>query len=231
MPGKLTQSSIGLKIIVAVTGIALFGFVIVHMLGNWQLFAGQNTINTYAALLKHNPQILWPARIGLLIIFTLHVGATIRLKRRSRLARPDSYVSEDTLAATWASRHMMLTGLLLLAFILFHLAHYTLMLVDPSFAHLHDPKGRHDVYSMVVLGFSQPIISGLYILAMLFLGLHLSHGLGSVFQTLGFNNVTWRPRLQTIARLVALLIVLGNIAMPIAVLAGYITLPPGVGLP
>ncbi len=221
------NSSVGLKLLVALSGLGLFGFVIMHMLGNWQIFLGPDALNSYAYLLKSNPQILWPARIGLLVIILVHVGATFKIKSRNRKARPDGYASEKSLTSTWASRHMMLTGLVILAFTLFHLAHYTLMLVDPSFADLHDAMGRHDVYTMVVTGFSNPFVAGFYIFAIILLGLHLSHGLSSIWQTLGINNKVWRPYLQKLGCLIALFIVLGNIAMPIAVLAGLIGLPAG----
>lgn len=227
----LSKSTIGLKVLVAVTGIGLFGFVIGHLLGNLQLFLGPAKLNAYAHLLKSNPELLWTARLSLLPIVIIHVVGTIKLKLRSQSARPTAYQYNDTVVASRAARSMMYTGLVLLSFIIFHLAHYTLFLVHPEFANLRDSLGHHDVYSMVVLGFSNPIISGVYIFSILLLGLHLSHGIQSLFQTLGLNNSQWRPLWQNLGRGLALLLTLGNISMPAAVLLELVKLPPGVVSP
>ena len=218
---KAGNSTIGLKAIVALTGAGLFGFVIIHLLGNLQMYIGQDQMNAYAHGLKHSP-ILWPARLGLLTIFVIHIGATVRLKARSNAARPQGYAFEDTVQASWASRHMIYTGFLILGFVLFHLAHYTLLLTNPEFATYHDAMGRHDVYRMFVEGFSNPLVSAIYIAAMVVLGLHLSHGVQSMFQTLGTNNSQWRPLFQKIGLAGTLFVVAGNISLPIAVMAGII---------
>lgn len=218
---KAARSSVGLKSIAALTGAGLLGFVIIHLLGNLQMYIGQDQMNSYAHALKHSP-ILWPARIGLLAIFVIHIGATVRLKARSNAARPQGYVYEDTVQASWASRHMIYTGFVLLGFVLYHLAHFTVHLTNPEFATLTDSMGRHDAYNMFVMGFSNPLVSGIYILSMVVLGLHLSHGIQSLFQSMGANNSQWRPLIQKIGLGLTMLIVLGNISMPIAVMAGII---------
>jgi succinate dehydrogenase / fumarate reductase cytochrome b subunit len=123
------RSSLGSKYVMALTGIALIGFVVAHMSGNLLVYAGRDALNTYAATLKQHPALLWAARAGLLVIFVVHVVLGIRLTRQNSAARPVSYAYEDTLQASWASRHMLLTGLVLLAFVVYHLAHFTLGVV------------------------------------------------------------------------------------------------------
>jgi succinate dehydrogenase / fumarate reductase cytochrome b subunit len=126
------SSSLGKKYVMAVTGLLLVGFVITHMAGNLLIFAGPDALNSYAQTLKARPPLLWAARAGLALVFVLHVWFGTRLALENRAARPRRYVYEDTLQASWASRHMMLTGLVLLAFILYHLAHFTLGVVKPA---------------------------------------------------------------------------------------------------
>src|SRR5262249_2276530 len=150
------RTSVGSKYVMALTGIGLLGFVIVHMLGNLLIYLGPDALNSYAKALKSNPELLWSARTGLLLIFVIHLILSIRLTLQNKRARGVSYTYEDTVQASWASRHMLLTGLVLLAFIVFHLAHFTLGIVttytDPvsdkqiNYLDLHDAKdpARHD---------------------------------------------------------------------------------------
>src|ERR1700722_16520489 len=123
------KSSLGSKYVMAITGLGLVGFVIIHMIGNLLIFAGRDALNGYAAALKHNPAFLWTARTGLLFFFVVHMAFALRLSLHNKAARPTRYVYEDTVEADWASRHMLLTGLVLLAFVLYHLAHFTLGVV------------------------------------------------------------------------------------------------------
>ncbi len=234
-------STVGAKFIVALTGFALTGFVITHMLGNLQIFLGAEAINEYAKKLKELGPLLWVARIGLLAVLVLHVGLTIKLKIRSNEARPIPYSHPKTVQATLASRTMIYTGLAILFFTLFHIAHFTLGVVQPvqeqvavkegekkvetkevGMLDLRDDKGRHDVYRMMIHGFSNPIVAVLYILAQLFLMCHLSHGVASAFQSLGANT----PRLQSTWRClgwaVTLLVGGGNLAIVVCVWAGVI---------
>ncbi len=240
-------STVGSKFIVGLTGFALTGFVITHMLGNLQIFLGPDAINEYAKKLKEMGPLLWVARIGLLAIFVLHIVFTIKLKIRSNEARPVPYVYPQTVQASLASRTMIYTGLAILFFTLFHIAHYTVGVVQPinvpvagadkndakgearkvemkevSVLELRDDKGRHDVYRMVIHGFTNPIVAVLYIIAQLFLMMHLSHGVASAFQSLGANT----PRLQSTWRClgwtVTLLVGGGNLAMVACIWAGVI---------
>lgn len=126
------RSSLGSKYVMAVTGALLMGFILAHMAGNLLIYAGPDAINSYAQALKKNPALLWTARTGLFLLFTFHIVLGIWLSRQNQIARPNRYVYEDTKKASWASRHMMLTGLLLLTFVLYHLAHFTFGIVKSA---------------------------------------------------------------------------------------------------
>ncbi|MCB1322654.1 MAG: succinate:quinone oxidoreductase, partial [Leptospiraceae bacterium] len=160
---KIFQSSIGRKTLMAVTGAALILFLFAHLSGNLLMFAGQDAMNNYAVSLREMGPLLWIARIGLLTIFVIHIGIGISLSIQNRRARPERYQYEKTIQASVASRFMIQTGLLLLFYLLYHLAHFTLGLAHEQYFHLVDTSGRHDVYSMVVLGFRQWYISLIYI--------------------------------------------------------------------
>jgi succinate dehydrogenase / fumarate reductase, cytochrome b subunit len=182
-------TSIGKKIIMAVTGLALLGFVIGHMLGNLQIFVSQEQLNQYAATLQGMPGgLLWTVRFGLLVLVGLHVWAAVALTIENRRARPEGYHKPGTIQATYASRTMRWSGFILLAFIIYHLLHFTAQVTDPSYRDLVDPAGLHDVYGMVIAGFSNIWISGFYILSMFLLAMHLSHGIASMLQTVGLRN-------------------------------------------
>jgi len=210
--------------IMAVTGLALCLFLIGHLSGNLLTFVGADAFNDYAARLKSLGPLLWVARIGLLAVFGTHVVTAIMLTRKNRAARPEGYVFSSTLQASYASRTMVVSGMVTLLFVLYHLAHFTLHWVDSANATHMDYLGRHDAFQMLVLGFQNPITSGLYIVAMLVLGSHLSHGLSSLFQSLGLNHKNFSPTIRKIAPLLGWTIVLGFISIPVAVLAGIIAL-------
>ena len=226
--------------VVAITGLGLTLFVILHMVGNLQIFMGQAKINHYARFLKDLGPLLWLARIVLLIFLVLHMAISIRLTLRARRARPIPYVHEETIQASLASRTMIWTGLLIFAFLLFHLAHFTFGAFGTvhvvagahskyvGYLQLRDPAGLHDVYSMTILGFMNPVVSILYIIAQLLLLVHLSHGVGSFFQTLGVNSPRWQRAIRGFSWLVALVVGLGNIGIVAAIWAGALALPPGI---
>src|SRR5262249_10850949 len=153
---RLWRSSLGKKYVMAITGFGLWLFVIVHLLGNLQIFLGPGKINAYGALLKATPALLWSARIGLLFIATLHIVAAVPLALSNRRARPVGYEFKKPVASTFANRTMLVSGLIVLAFIVFHLAQFTFGWVDPQYLRLEDAEGRHDVYQMMVTGFSNP---------------------------------------------------------------------------
>lgn len=224
-----TLSTVLLKQVMAVTGVFLFGFVLVHMAGNLQVFRGREAYNAYAAGLKSLGPLLWVARLGLLAIFLVHVGTALQLVVRNRRARPVPYAMRRSLASSYASQTMPMSGLLVLAFVVFHLLHHTWGATHPAHFALVDDLGRHDVYNMVVLGFRHVPTTIFYILAMLVLGLHLGHGLSSLFQSLGLNAPRYSRLVTWTGRGLATLVVVGNLSMPLACVMGWVPLV-GVGV-
>lgn len=219
-------SSIGTKVVMGVTGLLLVGFVLIHMLGNLQIFLGPDTLNHYGELLRTLPELLWAARLVLLAAVVLHIASALRLTAENRAARPERYAKSATVQVGIAPRTLILSGLVIAAFVVYHLLHFTFLVTHPEFAHLVDAKGRHDVYAMVVAGFSDPGISAFYALANVLLAMHLSHGVGSLFQTLGLATPRWRPRLDRLGAALAWIILIGNVSIPAAVL---LKLLPGTG--
>lgn len=222
----LFGSSLGRKYIMAVTGLGLFIFVILHMLGNLQIFFGPELLNRYAHFLQTSPEILWPARVGLLVLVGLHFWAAVSLALANRAARPRGYSRTRWVAASYASRTMMMSGLIIAVFVIYHLLHFTVQLPEVNltgtdFKLLQDAEGRHDVFRMMVRGYSNPWVSGFYILGMALLCLHLSHGAGSLFQSIGLKNDFYGPYIDRGARLAAWVIFVGNCSIPVAVLLGY----------
>jgi len=206
----------------AITGLGLFIFVIVHMAGNLQIFLGADQINAYAFSLKSIPLILWSLRLGLLTIFIFHITAAIQLAAGNRHARPVANKKYQVVASTFSSRTVLISGLILFAFIVFHLAHFTFGFVKPDYLGLTDVMGRHDVYRMMVEGFSKPLVSVFYIVSMGLLLIHLSHGVSSLFQSLGLRSKRTFRFFDRFARFSALVIFLGNCSIPLAILFGWI---------
>ncbi len=221
-----TSASIGKKVLMAFSGIVSFGFVLGHMLGNLQIFLGQEQINAYAHSLHALGAGIWVIRIVLLFFFVLHIFLGVKLKAENLRAKPVGYKFNETVKASLSSRTMIWTGVTILAFFIFHILHYTARITDPRFLQLSlDLAGRFDVYSMVILGFESPLISGFYILAVGLLCFHLSHGLYSMFQSLGLTTKSTSKMLHKFAHLVALVLFLGFAAVPVAVLANQLPLP------
>jgi succinate dehydrogenase cytochrome b subunit len=217
------HSSIGRKIIVAVTGLILILFVIGHLLGNLQIYLGPDCINSYSQHLRDLGPLLWLVRGILLVTVILHIYFTILLAIENRRARPDPYRGKEHVKATWASRHMAVSGLVVLAFIVFHLLHFTGHNFNARFPLLKDdPLNRYDVYSMMVYGFQNVYVSAFYIVGLFLLTLHLTHGSSSFFQSLGLNNKRLTPRLARAGRILAWLLFIGYTSIPVAVLLGLI---------
>jgi len=217
------HSSVGKKMIVAISGIILILFVIGHLLGNLQIFLGPDWINGYSQHLRDLGPILWIIRIFLLTTVIVHIYVTIRLAIDNRRARPEAYIDKQHVKATFASRHMVMSGLIVLAFIIYHIAHFTVRVTDRRFALLKaDPLNHYDVYSMMVYGFQSIYVSSFYVLGLFLLALHLSHGSSSFFQSLGLNNKMLTPRLAFGGRVFAWLLFLGYTSIPIAVLLGLV---------
>jgi succinate dehydrogenase / fumarate reductase cytochrome b subunit len=215
-----TKSSIGKKWIVALTGLAMFLFVIGHVTGNLQFFIGPEAINHYGELLRIWPELLWVIRISLLTCLVLHVIFTMLVVIENRKARPQKYACQATVQAKLSTKLMAFSGILLLVFIVFHLAHFTTQSVDPVFQSFKDEKGRHDIYRMLVVGFSNPVMSGAYALAMIFLCSHLSHGAWSWLQTLGLRTKKVSEGVNRGAAILAVVLALGYVSIPAAVLMG-----------
>ena len=226
--GRLLTVSVAKKFVMALSGMILLGFITGHMIGNLQIFLGQDKLNTYAAALQALGGILWLVRGFMLIALILHVWTAIMLKLENWRARPISYVFKDTVQATLASRTMIWTGIGVFLFVVYHLLHFTFITTNPQYHDLIDPLGRHDVYSMVILGFQNYLISAVYIVALAIISYHLSHSIGSMFQSVGWNDSQYEPLLHKIAVIYAWVIFLGYVSMPVGVLTGIIKLPERV---
>ncbi len=216
------RSSLGKKYVMAITGVILFGFVVGHMLGNLQIFAGPTQINEYADALKSNLPLLWGVRLALLAAVTLHIVAGVQLALANRRARPDRYGKFKILDSTLANRTLIISGLVILTFVIFHLAHFTAGVVDTSYLALRDVAGRHDVRSMMIKGFRNPFVSVFYIVSVGLLCLHLSHGVGSAFQSLGARSKKTERSFKRVALIAAILLFAGFASIPAAVLAGLV---------
>lgn len=219
---RFLDSTVTQKAVAAATGMGLIGFVVVHMAGNLQLFLGADAINSYAVKLKSLGPLLWVARIGLLALVTLHIAITVRLAIRNRRATAGGYAVTRHQASTRSSRYMIVSGSVILLFILFHLAHFTFGWIQPGLHEMKDAAGRHDVYSMVTLGLRNTAIAAFYLIAMLFLFSHLSHAAYSALQTLGLPIGGKDSAMKPVAKAVAVVTVIGFASIPLAVLMGWL---------
>ena len=210
-------SSLTLKFAMALSGFVLGGFVCAHLAGNLLLYLGPTVLNAYAQSLHDAPYLLWPARLVLLGSLLVHLTCGITLQIRNRRAA-GRYVKRNYRTASLSSRSMLWTGGMVLLFVLYHLAHFTLRITDARFAQL----GHTDVYQMLVLGFQSPAVTFFYVLSMLFLGLHLQHGLSSLLQTLGLNGHKYRRVISIGGRTLAWAIMLGNMSLPLSVYLGMV---------
>ena len=222
-----TTASVGKKVLMAITGIILIGFLIVHLIGNLQLFIGQEALNKYAEMLQSLGGLKWGFRLFMLLLAVIHVWKGVVLWLENRRARPVGYRREDTVQASLSSRTMIYTGLLILSFVVYHLLHFTMIVTNPEYASLKDSLGRADVYTMVITGFSNYAIAGVYLVAMFLLAYHLSHAAESFFQTMGWANDKYLPKLKFLSNLFAVVMFLGYASLPIAVLLNIIKLPGG----
>ena len=247
--GSLFRSSIGRKFLMALTGLILLGFVLGHLAGNLQIFQEPDRINGYAKFLHELGPWLWVARIVLVASVLIHVWAATVLTLENKRARgPEPPGVAHTIRATLSSRTMRLTGYVVLAFVFYHLAHFTWGGIGrDSFKDnlsLHTMKGDyrlagipvvkagtevHDVYQMVVRGFQQPVVSLFYIVAVGLLSLHLLHGFDSIFQTLGLRSGRWSTGLRRASVILCVAYFLGNLAIPGAVLIGTLQARAGHG--
>ena len=244
---NLFMSSIGRKFLMAVTGLILVGFVTGHLVGNLQIFLAPDHINAYAHFLKGLGPALWGVRIVLLVTVVIHVWAAVVLTMESRAARgPRDYGIKRWLQASVASRYMRMSGIVVLAFIFYHLAHFTIgipgdeshkgsldhVVLQSDVREFGIPLASagtevQDVYSMIFIGFASPLVSIFYIIAVGLLTVHLWHGTESLFQTLGLRNGQWASYLRRGVAIFCIVYFLGNLAIPGATLTGLAKPAPG----
>jgi succinate dehydrogenase / fumarate reductase, cytochrome b subunit len=210
-------STNGKKVVMAVTGAIMFLFVIGHLAGNLQIFEGPAKLNAYGHFLHSIGELLWPVRIVLLLAVGLHITATVQLALLKKKARPVGYSRKEAIASSYASRTMYWSGPIVLAFVIFHLLQFTAGYIHPESQFIEG-----DVYHNVVAGFQVWWVSVWYIFSVSLLGLHLRHGIWSMFQSLGFNHPRHTPILKSAAIVIAVVIVLGYISIPISVLLGIV---------
>ncbi|HEY9141563.1 MAG TPA: succinate dehydrogenase cytochrome b subunit [Bryobacteraceae bacterium] len=220
---RFYEAPIGKKAVMAITGVMLVGYVFAHLLGNLQIYSSDpEQINRYAAFL-HNPSnaaALWAARSVLFVAVVLHIIAAVQLWLQNLAARPVGYVKKADVPTSYAARTMIWSGPIVGAFVIFHVLHLTVGAVVP----LHElGPNMPDVRYNVINGFSNPWISGFYILAMILLCLHLYHGMWSMFQSLGISHPRYTPVIKKAAAVLAVALAVGNCSIPIAVLTGLLT--------
>ncbi|MCZ6673493.1 MAG: succinate dehydrogenase cytochrome b subunit [Verrucomicrobia bacterium] len=247
---SLLASSLGKKYIMALSGLVLSLFVLGHMLGNLQVFGDPYLINAYGYKLQHLPYgLLWIIRLFLLACVLAHIWAAITLKIQNKKARPEEYEQKATVQASLASRTMIMSGLIILLFLIFHLLHYTVRAVPgheynqaivtndgteypaevilikngkPMVDSYGKPLQVHNLHDMMVAGFSYPLISLFYVVATYLLCMHLSHGVSSMFQSVGLRNETWRYRLDIIGKIYGWVLFLGYASIPISIWLGVV---------
>ena len=216
------NSTISLKIIVAISGVVLLLFVVGHMVGNLQVFLGPAVFNAYGEKLRMFPSLLWVVRTVIAAFAIVHITFTLRLALLNTAARPVAYARKQAVRATVASRTIVMSGLMILAFVVYHLAHYTWKITNPQYQSLKDAHNNPDIYAMVIAGFSNPLIALTYVFAMLVLGYHLSHGIASVFQTAGWATTNTLPKYEWASRIIAFVLIAGYISIPVSILLGIV---------
>ncbi len=222
----IRATSIGKKLLMATTSIILFIYVVAHLVGNLKIFFGPDPFNDYAAWLRAagsplfpNEGVLWIARVVLLAALVVHVGAYVQLWRQKRRARTTGYRKFDPQVFNWMSRAMVWGGIAILGFVVFHILHLTTGHIQP------DPVAgfqRHDPYENIIAGFSVWWVTGVYVIGVVALGMHLYHGLWSAMQTFGMNNFGYNDVRRSAAAAIAILITVGYLAIPLAVAMGMV---------
>ena len=213
-PGLLV-TTVARKVIMALTGVVLTGFVLIHMIGNLLLYQGPEALNHYGELLQSKPPLVWTARLVLLACVALHIWAATTLTLANWAARPVGYRKTAYEASTYASRTMRWGGPLLLLFIVYHLLHFTVGSVHPDFV-------RGDVYHNVIIGFQNPLVAFFYALSMVALSLHLFHGVESMLQTLGLSHPKYNGLRKVIGVAYAAVVAVGNLSFPLSVFFGLV---------
>jgi succinate dehydrogenase / fumarate reductase cytochrome b subunit len=213
------ETTVGKKLVMALTGVILVGFVLGHMTGNLQVFLGKEVFNRYAALLHTSAELLWVVRLVLLASVALHIISAVQLALIAKKARPQGYVKQKSTTSTYASRTMYWSGPIVAVFIVYHLLHFTVGTVHPT----QPFPGHEAAYENVIAGFQVIPVSLFYIFAMALLCLHLFHGVWSMFQTLGIAHPRFTPLLKNLAALISFAVAIGFSAVPIAVMLGLVS--------
>ena len=209
------RTTVGKKVVMAATGGLFCLFLLGHLLGNLQIFIGPERLNAYAHLLKSTGELLWGVRAVMLTALVLHFIAAFQLTIENWRARPVGYAVKRDIETSYAARTMIISGPLLLLYVIYHVMMFTLLWTDTSY-------NAEDVYGNVVKAFQSPAISGVYIVAMLALGFHLSHGIFSMLNTLGLSNQRYHTFRKIVSPVVGFLIALVYIAIPVSVLLGLV---------
>lgn len=215
---KTLNSSIGLKLLMALSGLAMVGFLLGHLSGNLLVFAGPEALNGYAEMLREYPLILFVARAGLVVMVALHIYSAIQLTKRNHQANPVKYQSTHANTASLASRSMAVSGFVVLSFIVYHLAHFTWRLTHPEFQQL----GPFDAYTMLVASFQSLPLALLYIVSVVLIGTHLSHGISSACHTLGLSHKKYTPIIKKGGVALSTLLVLGFASIPVSIMLGIV---------
>lgn len=217
---RFAMSAVGSKVLMALTGLGLGGFIVAHMAGNLAMWGGPAAMNNYAAALKANPPLLWGVRFALLAAIPLHFWAAVRSSRINAAARPVAYAHGNKVPASLGAKTMIYSGLVVLAFLLFHLAHFTLPI--ESMGRPLQATGAPDVFTMVFRAFESPVYVAIYVVCQLLLAQHLSHGFYSMFQHLGLWGIAWTPVLKRGGQILAWVVCLAFCSVPVGVLTGLI---------
>ncbi len=219
---NLFTSTVGRKVLMAVTGLLLVLFITVHLLGNLSVFLGADGINAYAKHLHDLGPLVWVFRLVMLCLFAVHITFGIQLYMENRAATPEAYAIQKTLVTTFSAKTMIYTGLIILVFLIYHLLHFTVQVTNPEISAHHlplDAAMRPDVFSMVVLSFQKVFIAAIYIIGMIALGFHLAHGVSSWVQTFGLSTGPSQDKVRIIGKLLAIVYALAYIAIPLFILA------------
>ncbi|HUJ22420.1 MAG TPA: succinate dehydrogenase cytochrome b subunit [Bryobacteraceae bacterium] len=213
---RFYQASIGKKVVMALTGVVMFGYLAGHLAGNLQVYAGAERMDNYAAFLHSMPVLLWVVRALLLVSIVLHIVASLQLTSMKLEARPAGYVKKQAIGSSYASRTMIWSGAMIAAFVIYHILDLTTGAANT--AQYQDLRA----YENLVHSFRRVPVSAFYIIGMVLLGMHLYHGLWSIFQTAGFSHPRYTPAIKRVAAWVAILMAAGFISIPIAVLTGLV---------
>ena len=218
------KSSILSKMVMAVTGVMLVLYIVIHTVGNLLIYLGPDSINSYSQFLHSLGPLLWVVRAGLILAAVLHVWTSIALKLDNLDAKPDKYAVKRYVKAKLTSRTMLWTGIAIFLFVIYHVSHLTLGSTHPEHidTEIVNNIERTKVYDMVILGFKSPFVSIGYIIAVVIVGFHLNHAIQSMFQTLGLNHPSYFPRIQKCSVSLSVLIVLCLVSIPITILLGIV---------